>query len=57
VLQAVVDGTVSAQAARSLYGVVLAETGRGFDETATSALRQTMRMKQAEQKGVREAAE
>jgi len=45
----------SAQAARSHYGVVLAGTGRGLDKTATSVLRQRMRMKQAEEKG--EAAE
>jgi len=57
VLQDVVDGYVSAQAARSLYGVVLAGTGRGFDKAATSVLRQRMRMKQAEGKGVSEAAE
>ena len=56
-LQDVVDGYVSAQAAHGRYGVVLAETGRGFDKTATSVLRQRMRMKQAEEKGVREAAE
>ena len=57
VLQDVVDGYVSAQAAHGLYGVVLAETGRGFDKTATLVLRQRMRMKQAEEEGVSEAAE
>jgi len=57
VLQDVADGYVSAQEARSLCGVVLAETGRGFDKAATSVLRQRMRMKQAEGKGVSEAAE
>ena len=57
VLQDVIDGYVSAAAARSLYGLVLTAAGRGFDKTATLALRQRMRMKQAEAKGVSEAAE
>jgi hypothetical protein len=36
---------------------VLPEAGRGFGKTATWALRQRMRMAQAEEKGVPEAAE
>ncbi|MGA7148144.1 MAG: hydantoinase B/oxoprolinase family protein, partial [Microbacterium sp.] len=39
VLRDVLDGYVSVDAARTLYGVVLDETGRSIDEDATSELR------------------
>ena len=43
VLRDLIDGYISAQAARELYGIVLADGGRGIDREATAALRRRMR--------------
>jgi N-methylhydantoinase B len=47
VLQDVIDGYVSAQAAHRLYGVALTGDGREIDRAATTALRQRMRAEHA----------
>ena len=58
VLKDVIDGYVSAQAARELYGIVVTGGGRGIDRDATAALRQRMRADNGmEGQGVSVAAE
>jgi len=58
VLKDVIDGYISAQAARELYGIVITGGGRGIDSDATAALRKRMRADNGmEGRGVSVAAE
>ncbi len=57
-LKDVIDGYISAQAARELYGIVITGGGRGIDSDATAALRKRMRADNGmEGRGVSVAAE
>jgi N-methylhydantoinase B len=57
VLKDVIDGYVTAKAARELYGVALTNDNRNIDATSTGALRQRVRAAREEGKAVSVAAE
>jgi N-methylhydantoinase B len=59
VLKDVIDGYITAKAARELYGVLLTNDNRNIDATATAALRQRMYAAKDDKadKGVSVAAE
>jgi N-methylhydantoinase B len=57
VLKDVIDGYITAKAARELYGVALSNDNRRIDATSTAALRERLSVAREEGKAVPVAAE